>query len=46
MITWVLTEEPTEQVVGAIAIVEARIVSDAEVQWVCPGPIAAEPIQE
>jgi len=45
MITWVLTEEPTEAVALAIGIVEARLDSDAEVQWVCPGPLA-EPVQD
>lgn len=43
MITWVLTEEPTDAVVLAIEIVENRVASEAEVQWVCP---VAEPIQD
>jgi len=45
MVTWVLTEEPTEEVARAIEIVEARLGSDQEVMWLCPGPIA-EPIQD
>lgn len=39
MVTWVLAEEPTEQVQRVIAAVETRIGSDSEVMWVCPGPI-------
>ena len=45
MVTWVLTEEPTEEVERAIQIVEARLDSDGEVMWVCPGPVV-EPIQD
>lgn len=45
MVTWVLAEEPSEDVEQAIQIVEARLGSDAEVMWVCPGPIV-EPIQD
>ena len=45
MITWVLTEEPTEAVAIAIEIVESRLGSEAEVQWMCPGPVV-EPIPE
>jgi len=36
MITWVLTEEPCERVALAIGIVEERLGSEADVQWVCP----------
>jgi hypothetical protein len=45
MVTWVLTEEPTEAVAAAIAIVEARLGSEDEVTWLSPGPLA-EPIQD
>lgn len=43
MITWVLTEEPSDAVAMAIEVIEMRIGSEEEVQWVCP---AAEPVQE
>ncbi|MFN2614249.1 MAG: hypothetical protein ABR552_05450 [Actinomycetota bacterium] len=36
MITWVLAEEPTQEVAIAIEIVEARLGSTEEVMWVCP----------
>lgn len=39
MVTWVLAEEPSEEVQRAIAAIEARVGSDAEVMWVAPGPI-------
>jgi hypothetical protein len=45
MVTWVLTEEPTELIARAIEIVEARLDSDQEVMWLCPGPVA-EPVQD
>ncbi len=45
MVTWVLTEEPTEAVARAIEIVEARLGSDEEVMWLAPGPVV-EPVQE
>ena len=45
MVTWVLMEEPTEAVAKAITIVEARLGSEQEVTWLCPGPLA-EPIQD
>ena len=45
MITWVLAEEPTEEVAKAIEIVEARLGSDQDVLWVSPGPVS-EPAQD
>lgn len=39
MITWVLAEEPTWDVARAIEIVEARIGSDGDVDWLAPGPV-------
>ena len=36
MITWVLVDEPTADVVRAIRVVEARVGSDGEVSWVSP----------
>ena len=39
MITWVLAEEPTEEVARAIEIVEARLDSTEEVMWVCPADV-------
>ncbi|HEX9775961.1 MAG TPA: hypothetical protein VGB83_10335 [Actinomycetota bacterium] len=42
MITWVLVEEPTEQVARAIEAVEARLASDGDVTWVAPLPDAAQ----
>lgn len=39
MITWVLADEPCERVALAIGIVEERLGSDADVQWVSPGPV-------
>ena len=36
MITWVLAEEPTEQIACAIEIIEARLGSDQDVNWICP----------
>ena len=45
MVTWVLMEEPTEEIAKAIEIVEARLGSDDEVMWLCPGPVA-EPVQD
>jgi hypothetical protein len=45
MITWVLAEEPTEEVAVAIEIVEARLGSTEEVMWVCPTDIV-EPATE
>jgi hypothetical protein len=45
MVTWVLVEEPTEQVAIAIEIVESRLGSDQEVMWLCPGPVT-EPVQD
>lgn len=44
MITWVLTEEPTEQIARAIEIVEARLGSTEEVNWMAP--IMPEPATE
>lgn len=41
MITWILAEEPTEQVAVAIEILEARLGSTEEVSWICP---VVEPI--
>lgn len=38
MITWVLAEEPTEEVQRVIEILEARIGSETDAMWVCPGP--------
>ena len=46
MITWVLTEEPTEEIARAIEIVEARLGSDADdVVWMCPAE-APESVQD
>lgn len=45
MVTWVLMEEPTEEIAKAIEIVEARLGSNDEVMWLCPGPVA-EPVQD
>lgn len=45
MVTWVLVEEPTEEVVRAIEIVESRLGSEEEVMWLCPGPVS-EPVQD
>jgi hypothetical protein len=36
MITWVLVEEPTEEVARAIEIVEARLGSTEEISWLAP----------
>lgn len=44
MITWVLTEEPTEDVARAIEIVEARLGSTEEINWMAP--VIGEPVQE
>lgn len=35
-ITWVLAEEPDLRVRRAIEILEERVGSDADVQWICP----------
>jgi len=43
MITWVLTEEPTEQVARIIEILEARLDSSEEVNWLAP---IADPVQD
>jgi hypothetical protein len=44
MITWVLAEEPTEDVARAIEIVEARLGSNADdVIWVCPAELPELP---
>ena len=45
MVTWVLMEEPNAAVRRAIAMIEERVASDADVMWLCPSE-AAEPIQE
>ncbi len=45
MVTWVLMEEPTEEIAKAIEIIEARLGSNDEVMWLCPGPVA-EPVQD
>ena len=46
MITWVLAEEPTEDVARAIEIVETRLGSTEEVMWLCPAELAPEPAQD
>jgi hypothetical protein len=45
MVTWVLSEEPDERIAAAIEIVEARLGSQEEVMWLCPGPLV-EPVQD
>lgn len=43
MITWILAQEPTEQIACAIEVIEARLGSEEDVNWICP---VAEPIQD
>ena len=43
MITWVLVEEPTEEVARAIEIIEARLGSTEEISWLAP---IADPTSE
>lgn len=38
MVTWVLAEEPNEDVQRAIEILEARLGTETDPMWVCPGP--------
>lgn len=48
MVTWVLTDEPTDAIARAIEIVERRVGNDEpdEVSWMCADVPSIEPIAE